>query len=193
MSTASDFPTIHFSSAAEWERWLEDNHASSQGVWLHLFKKGSGVESVDRAGALEAALCFGWIDGQARPCDEKSWLQKFTPRRARSNWSKINTQHVERLISEGRMRPAGQREVDLAKQDGRWQKAYDPPSASKVPDDFLQALEGNEEAKAFFATLNKANTYAIAYRLRTAKRPETRERRIKQLVEMLAKSEKLHP
>ena len=193
MSTSSDLPTISFTSPAEWEAWLDQNHDSSQGIWMRMFKKGSGVESVNHDGAVDVALFFGWIDGQARPLDEQSWLQKFTPRRSRSVWSKRNTQHVERLISEGRMRPAGLREVEKAKQDGRWQKAYDSPATSIMPDDFLRELEKNEKAKAFFATLNKTNTYAIYHRIHTAKKPETRERRIRQFVEMLAKGEKLYP
>jgi uncharacterized protein YdeI (YjbR/CyaY-like superfamily) len=158
-----------------------------------MFKKGSGHESVNHPGALDVALCFGWIDGQARPHDEESWLQKFTPRRPRSAWSRRNTEKVERLISEGRMRRAGLQEVETAKLDGRWQKAYDSPAESKVPDDFLRALDTAPQARAFFDTLNKRNTFAIAYRLQTARKPETREKRIRQFVEMLAKGEKLYP
>ena len=193
MSSPPDFPIIPFASAAEWESWLEQNHAASHGVWLRMFKKGSGHESVNHPGALDVALCFGWIDGQARPHDEESWLQKFTPRRPRSAWSRRNTEKVERLISEGRMRPAGLQEVGTAKLDGRWQKAYDSPAESKVPDDFLRALDTAPQARAFFDTLNKRNTFAIAYRLQTARKPETREKRIRQFVEMLAKGEKLYP
>jgi uncharacterized protein YdeI (YjbR/CyaY-like superfamily) len=158
-----------------------------------MFKKGSGVGSVSHAGAVDVALCFGWIDGQAKPFDDQSWVQKFTPRRARSIWSKKNTEHAERLISEGRMRPAGLQEVERAKEDGRWQRAYDSPAASTVPDDFLQELEKSPEAKAFFATLNKTNTYAIYHRIHTAKKSETRARRIRQFVEMLAKGDRLYP
>ena len=193
MSSPPDFPIISFASAAEWETWLEQNHAASHGVWLRMFKKGSGHESVNHPGALDVALCFGWIDGQARPHDEESWLQKFTPRRPRSAWSRRNTEKVERLISEGRMRPSGLQEVETAKLDGRWQKAYDSPAKSKVPDDFLRALDTAPQARAFFDTLNKRNTFAIAYRLQTARKPETREKRIRQFVEMLAKGEKLYP
>jgi uncharacterized protein YdeI (YjbR/CyaY-like superfamily) len=193
MSTPSDFPVMTFASAARWETWLQQNHAASPGVWIRMLKKGSGVGSVDHAGAVEVALCFGWIDGQARPLDDQSWLQKFTPRRSRSIWSKKNTEHAVRLISEGRMRPAGLKEVERAKEDGRWQRAYDSPAASTVPEDFLQELEKSPEAKAFFATLNKTNTYAIYHRIHTAKKPETRERRIRQFVEMLEKGERLYP
>jgi uncharacterized protein YdeI (YjbR/CyaY-like superfamily) len=193
MPAASDFPIIPFSSQAEWETWLEESHGSSDGIWLRMFKKGSGVESVSHDGALDVALCFGWIDGQGKPFDDQSWLQKFTPRRPRSVWSKRNTEKVERLISEGRMRPAGLREIEAAKADGRWQKAYDSSATATVPDDFLAALEAAPKAKELFATLNRQNTFAIAYRLQTAKKPETRERRIRQFIEMLANGKKLYP
>jgi uncharacterized protein YdeI (YjbR/CyaY-like superfamily) len=167
--------------------------AGSTGVWLRIYKKASGTASVTYAEALDVALCHGWIDSQKRPKDALSWLQRFGPRRARSGWSRINTRHAERLIEAGEMKPAGLREVEAAKADGRWQRAYDSPGAATVPADFLQELSRNKKAKAFFEGLNKANTYAIAYRLQTAKKPETREKRMKSILAMMARGEKFHP
>jgi uncharacterized protein YdeI (YjbR/CyaY-like superfamily) len=148
---------------------------------------------VSYAEALEAALCYGWIDGQKRSHDDGSWLQKFTPRAARSVWSKLNRQRAEALVASGEMRPAGLAEVERAKSDGRWANAYDSPSTAVVPADLLAALEAHPEAKAFFETLNSANRYAIIWRLQTAKKAETRERRLRQFIEMLERHEKLHP
>jgi uncharacterized protein YdeI (YjbR/CyaY-like superfamily) len=162
-------------------------------VWLRFFKKASGVVAVSHAEALEEALCYGWIDGQLKKHDDVSWLHKFTPRRRKSAWSKINVGHATRLIEAGRMKPAGLREVEEARQDGRWTAAYDSPSGSRMPDDFLEALSKNRKADAFFRTLNKANRYAISWRLQTTKRPETRERRIKAILAMLAKGQAFHP
>ncbi|MEX0799877.1 MAG: YdeI/OmpD-associated family protein [Dehalococcoidia bacterium] len=193
MSAASDYPTLSFRSPEEWEEWLDENHDRAAGVWLRMFKKGSGQTSITYAGALDVALCYGWIDSQARGLDDVSYVQKFTPRRARSPWSKRNTQHIERLTKAGRMRPAGLAQVEAAMRDGRWTSAYDSPSDATMPEDFLAALEANAKAKAFFATLNKRNTYPIAYRLQSAKRPETRERRIRAIIDMLAKGEKFYP
>lgn len=192
MEKKAELETIAFASAAKWEAWLRKNHASSQGLWVRLFKKNSGVKSVTYDEALLAALCYGWIDGQKNKHDAESWVQKFTPRRARSMWSKRNIQHVERLIAEGKMTAAGMREIEAAKADGRWARAYDAASDMKVPEDFLKELSKNKKAKAFFDTLNKANTYAIAWRLQTAKKPETRERRMKVLLEMMKKGERVH-
>src|SRR5208282_5880283 len=144
-------------------------HASSDGIWLRFFKKLSGEKSVTRAEAIDQALCHGWIDGQAKPFDELSWLQKFTPRRSRSGWSKLNTQHVERLVKAGAMTAAGMKAVETAKADGRWDAAYASPRNATPPDDFLKALAKNKKAKAFFETLNRANIYSIVYRLQTAK------------------------
>ncbi len=193
MTTTTDFPIISLESQAQWEQWLADNHASSDGVWLQFFKKASGKKAITYPEAVEEALCYGWIDGQSKSYDNESWLQKFTPRRARSVWSKINIQKVERLIEAGKMKPAGLQQIEAAKLDGRWERAYDSPSNATVPDDFLQELAKDKKAKAFFDTLNKANTYAITYRLQTAKKPETREKRMKAILEMLAKGEKFHP
>lgn len=184
--------TLSFKSSAELRRWLAKNHASSTGFWLRLFKKNSRQKSLAYADALDQALCFGWIDSQKKPCDEQSWIQKFTPRRARSGWSKINTGHAERLITSGAMTPAGLRAIEAAKSDGRWQAAYDSPRNASPPDDFLKALAKNTKANAFFATLNRANIYSIVYRLQAAKKPETRARRLRQILEMLEREEKFH-
>jgi uncharacterized protein YdeI (YjbR/CyaY-like superfamily) len=183
---------LSFPSAAEFRRWLQANHRSCDGIWLRIYKKDSGVATVTYAEALDEALCFGWIDGQKQKHDERSWRQKFTPRRAKSGWSKINTGHAERLIAAGRMRPAGQAEIDAAKQDGRWQAAYDSQGKATFPEDFLKAVAKNKKMQAFFVSLSSSNRYAIAYRLQTAKRPETREKRMKMILEMLKKGEKFH-
>jgi len=156
-----------------------------------MAKKGAGIPTVDYAGALEGALCFGWIDGQKQSCDETWFLQRFTPRRARSKWSKINIGHVERLTAEGRMRPSGLREVERAQADGRWAAAYDSPSRIQVPDDFRAALDARPDAAAFFATLTGSARFAFLYRIHDAKRPETRARRIAQYVDLLAEGKKL--
>ena len=183
---------LTFRSPPEFRKWLSANHKNPDGLWLQIFKKNSKTKSITYAEALDEALCFGWIDGQKKPHDAESWIQKFTPRRARSSWSKINTRHAERLIDAGRMKPPGQAEIDRAKQDGRWKSAYDSPSNAVFPEDFLTALRKDAKAKAFFDTLNKANTYAIAYRLQTAKKPETRLRRMEMILAMLSKGEKFH-
>ncbi len=183
---------VFFGSADEWRHWLAQNHAVSNGVWIRFSKKGSGTPSPTHGEALDEALCYGWIDGQLKKGDEESYLQKFTPRRTRSIWSKRNIEHVARLQKAGRMKPAGLKEVEAAKIDGRWEKAYDSPANMEMPDDFLQELSKDKKAQAFFETLNKTNTYAIAWRLQTAKKPETREKRMKKILEMLSKGEKLH-
>jgi uncharacterized protein YdeI (YjbR/CyaY-like superfamily) len=193
VNKTSDLPILPFESAKKFETWLAKNHPRSQGLWLQIFKKDSGHKTVTRAEALDVALCYGWIDGQGKPNGEASYLQKFTPRRARSVWSKRNQEHVARLIKARRMKPAGLKAVDAAKKDGRWERAYDSPKNMTVPKDFLSALAKNKKAKEFFATLNKANLYAIAWRLHNAKKPETRERRKQTFLAMLAKGEKLHP
>jgi len=162
------------------------------GLLLRIYKRDSGVVSISYAEALDQALCFGWIDGQKLPCDDKSWLQKFTPRRARSGWSRRNTEHVERLIQSGQMDPAGVREVLAAKADGRWASAYDSPAKASMPKEFLTELARNAQAKKFFSTLSKANLYAIAYRLQTAKKPETKSKRVRLIIDMLARGESFH-
>jgi uncharacterized protein YdeI (YjbR/CyaY-like superfamily) len=161
-------------------------------VWLRFFKKGSGVRSLTHAEALDEALCWGWIDGQARPYDKRSWLQRFTPRRPGSGWSKRNREHVARLERENRMKPSGREQVDAAKRDGRWGRAYDSPANAQVPSDFLQALRRHRVALAFFKSLNRANVYAICYRLQSARKPETRQRRFERLLQLMKVGKKLH-
>jgi uncharacterized protein YdeI (YjbR/CyaY-like superfamily) len=185
--------TLSFKSPAQWRAWLEQHHARAEGLLLRLYKKDSGVASLNYAQALDQALCFGWIDGTKLPHDSQSWLQKFTPRRPRSTWSKRNTEHVARLIASGDLTAAGLREVEAAKADGRWAAAYESPANIQVPPGFLKALARNARAKAFFATISRTNYYSIAYRLHTAKRPETRIARIEMIIAMLARGETFHP
>jgi uncharacterized protein YdeI (YjbR/CyaY-like superfamily) len=187
-----DLPIIPFASQQIWEQWLEQNHAISKGIWLQMFKKNSGIASVNYAQALDVALCYGWIDGQLKPIDSLSYMQRFTPRRPRSIWSKRNIEHIDRLINEGRMRPAGLKEAEAAKADGRWEVAYDGQGTMSLPADFLEELTKHKNALAFYESLNKANKYAIAWRIQTAKRPETREKRMKEILEMLMREEKYH-
>ena len=189
---ATDLPTLPFATVGEFERWLETNHDAAAGLWLKIAKKDSGIPSVTYPEALDVALCFGWIDGQKRPFDGNHWLQRFTPRKARSRWSKINCDKVDALVERGAMRAAGLREVEAAKADGRWDTAYAGQRTASVPDDLAEALAANEPAAAFFATLDSTNRYAILYRVGDAKRPETRARRITQFVAMLAEGRKLH-
>jgi uncharacterized protein YdeI (YjbR/CyaY-like superfamily) len=184
---------LTFKSSSDFRKWLEKNHSIADGLWLRFFKKNSGRKTVNYAEALDQALCFGWIDGQVKRCDELSYLQKFTPRRPKSSWSKLNTGHVGRLIQSGQMTRAGLAAVEAAKADGRWQAAYDSPRLAAPPADFLKALGRLKQARAFFQTLNRTNVYAIAYRLQTAKKPETRERRMKMILEKLERGEKFHP
>ncbi len=193
MSAAPDQPVIAFASAADWKRWLDENHTESNGIWMRIFKKASATPTVTYAQALDAALCYGWIDGQKKKYDEESWIQKFTPRRARSTWSKTNTRHIERLTAAGKMKPAGRAQVESAKRDGRWERAYASPGTAVVPEDFMRELSKNLKAKAFFETLNKRNTFPIAYRLQSAGRPETRQRRLKEILAMLERGEKFYP
>jgi uncharacterized protein YdeI (YjbR/CyaY-like superfamily) len=185
-------PTISFRSATEWEQWLEHNHASA-GVWIKMAKKDSGIESVRYPEVLESALCFGWIDARREALETQYFLQRFTPRRSRSKWSRINRETAERLIAEGRMRPPGLAEVDRAKADGRWEAAYEGPKNIAVPDDLQRALDARPQAKAFFAALNSQNRYAILYRLQDAKKPETRARRLAKFVAMLEAGETIYP
>lgn len=188
-----DLPTMPFASAAEWERWLEDNHAGSEGVWIKMAKKGSGIDSVHYPEVLESALCFGWIDGRREPLDERYFLQRFTPRRPRSRWSRINREKAERLIADGRMRPDGLGEVERARTDGRWEAAYEGQKRSTVPDDLQRELDARPGAKAFFLQLNGQNRYAILYRLQEAAKPETRARRLAKFVAMLEAGETIYP
>lgn len=188
-----ELPTIAFASAAAWEEWLARAHAAAPGVWLKLAKRDSGIASVTYAEALDVALAYGWIDGQRGRFDDRWYVQRFTPRTARSRWSRINRDKALALIDAGRMRPAGLREVERAQADGRWDAAYAGARTMTVPDDLQAALDADAAAGAFFATLDSANRYAVLYRVQDAKRPETRARRIAKYVAMLAAGEKLHP
>ena len=192
ISKKDNLPVLTFKTAKEWEKWIGKNYASSQGIWLRFYKKVSGVPSVTYPEAVEVSLCYGWIDGQANKYDEKSYLQRFTPRRPKSIWAKKNIERVTSLIASGKMKPAGLKEVEAAKADGRWEMAYDSPATMEIPGDFLAALSKNPKAKKFFETLNKTNRYSIAWRLQTAKKTETREKRMKTILEMLSKKEKFH-
>jgi uncharacterized protein YdeI (YjbR/CyaY-like superfamily) len=189
---ADELETRAFASADDWEAWLREHHDTAPGVWIKFARKGSGVPTVTYMEALHAALCFGWIDGQARGLDDAFYLQRFTPRRARSIWSKRNRDFATALIESGRMQPAGLREVERAKADGRWDAAYDAPSTATVPEDLQRALDANPAAAELFATLNSQNRYAVLHRVQTAKKPETRARRIEKFVAMLAAGETLH-
>lgn len=191
-SLPTDLPIALFADAEAWEAWL-DGQTDSKGVWLKIAKKGAGVGSVTYAEALDVALCHGWIDGQKRACDERYFLQRFTPRRPRSVWSKINVGHVERLTVAGRMRTRGLREVEAAKADGRWDQAYGGGRDMPVPDELAKALAMNAKARRFFEQLDRTNRYAFCWRVQTAKKAETRQSRAATFVEMLAKGEKLHP
>jgi uncharacterized protein YdeI (YjbR/CyaY-like superfamily) len=190
---ADDMPTLTFASQADWETWLDAHHTEARGVWIKIAKKATGIPSITHAEALESALCYGWIDGQRASLDEAYFLQKFTPRRAKSGWSRVNREKALELIAVGRMRLAGLREVERAQADGRWDAAYEPQSAITVPDDLQRELDANHDAQAFFATLDSRNRYAILYRIQTAKRPETRAARIQKFVAMLAQGQKIYP
>lgn len=191
--STTELPRHYFELQASWAAWLSENHSTSSGVWLQLAKKGADTASVSYEEAVEVALCFGWIDGQKQAHDDQFWLQKFTPRSAKSIWSKINRDKALALIEAGKMQPAGLKEIERAKADGRWDAAYDSPSKAGVPEDFQAALDGNARAKAFFATLESRNRYAILFRIHTAKKTETRAKRIAQFVLMLERHEKVHP
>lgn len=192
MTTESNQPILSFATQEQWNDWLDVNHLHASGVWIRFFKKNSHIVSLTYAEALDVALCYGWIDSQVKKYDQQSYIQRFTPRKSKSIWSKINTAHIERLIKEGKMQPAGLKLVEAAKKEGRWQSAYDSPKNSSPPKDFLEALAKNKKAKLYFASLNKANIYAITWRLQTAKKPETRAKRMSKILEMLARNEKFH-
>lgn len=187
----SDLPVKHFRDAAAWEAWLAE-HADSNGLWLKIAKKDTGAVSVSYAEALDVALCHGWIDGQKRAFDARFFLQRFTPRRPGSLWSKINVGKAESLIATGRMRPGGMREIDAARADGRWAAAYDNARAVTPPDDLLAALATRPAAEAFFAQLDRTNRYAVCWRVQTARTAKARSDRIEKLVAMLARGEKIH-
>lgn len=184
-------PTL-FRNAKAFEAWMRKHHATSDGLWLQIARKGAEAPSVTYAEAVEIALCWGWIDGQKKGLDDQHFLQRFTPRRARSLWSRINVDKVAALVEAGRMQPPGQAQVDAARADGRWAKAYDGARTASVPDDLQAALDANPSARQFFATINASNRYAVTWRVQTAAKPETRARRIAQLVDMLARGEVVH-
>jgi len=186
-------PLLSFPSAAAWENWLAGHHADSPGVWLRIARKGAPEPTVSYPDALTVALCYGWIDGQKGRLDGEFWRQRFTPRKPGSKWSKINVEKAAALIEAGLMKPAGLREVEAAKADGRWDRAYASQATAEVPDDLAAALAADERASAFFASLDRANRYAILYRIGDAKRPETRARRIATYVAMLSEHRKIHP
>ncbi len=190
MSNSTELPTRTFSSSLAWEQWLSENHDTQRGLWIQIAKRAAGIATVTYDQALEAALCYGWIDGQRRSHSADYFLQKFTPRRPKSLWSKRNIAIVARLTEAARMRPAGLAEVEAAQQDGRWQAAYDSQKNMVIPEDFLRAVRENERANACFATLNKTSLYAIGWRLHTAKTPATRARRFAALLEMMEQGEK---
>jgi uncharacterized protein YdeI (YjbR/CyaY-like superfamily) len=192
MSAKQDLTVQSFASRAAWRSWLAAHHAVSPGLWLKIAKKEAGVDSVTYSEALDVALCFGWIDGQKDKLDAAHWLQRFTPRRPRSRWSRINRERVEKLLAAGEMAPAGQLAVEAAKSDGRWDAAYEGQRTAAVPEDLQRELDANREAREFFATLDSVNRYAILYRLHDAKKPETRARRLAKFVAMLAAGERIH-
>src|SRR3954470_12026885 len=193
MDPKPDDPIELFAKPADFDRWLRTHHASAPCIWVKYAKKKSGIPSIDWNQAVDVALCYGWIDGQAKSVDETYAVQRFTPRGSRSKWSKLNRERVARLTKAGLMQPAGLAEVERAKADGRWDSAYDSPSTAKVPDDLAKALAKSAKAKKFFDSLSSANRYAILYRLQEAKKPETRARRLAKFVDMLNQGEKLHP
>lgn len=186
-------PTRLFARQQDWLKWLTANHNTSSGVWLQLAKKNADAQSITYDEAIEVALCFGWIDGQKKAHSDQYWLQKVTPRSAKSVWSQINKQKALALIKSGRMKPAGLKEIERARLDGRWEAAYDSASKSSVPDDFQSALDGNARAKKFFESLDRRNRYAVLFRIQTATNAEARAKKISQFVQMLAKHEKIHP
>jgi uncharacterized protein YdeI (YjbR/CyaY-like superfamily) len=188
-----DLPVLAFGSLQSWRDWLAGHHQTSAGLWLKIAKKGAATPTVSYSEAIDGALCYGWIDGQKGKLDDEYWLQRFTPRKPRSRWSKINREKAERLIAEGRMQPAGLREVESARADGRWDAAYAGQATATVPPDLARELDLNPVAKEFFATLNSVNRYAILYRIQDAKRPQTRADRIAKYVAMLNEHKTIHP
>jgi uncharacterized protein YdeI (YjbR/CyaY-like superfamily) len=185
-------PLLEFSTADDFEAWLDANHGDHPGIWLQIAKKGSRDRSVTYAEAIEIALCFGWVDGQKRRGDDEHWLQRFTPRSARSRWSRINRDKAEQLTAAGRMRPAGLAEIDRARADGRWAAAYEGQRRATIPDDLARELDRDPKAAAAFAELDAQNRYSIIWRINDAKRPETRARRVAKYVDMLRRGERIH-
>jgi len=182
-----------FKSPKNWAAWLDKNHQTSTGLWLRLAKKSSNLSSVSYQEALEVALCYGWIDGQKKPESDAAWLQRFLPRSSKSIWSKINREKALELIAREEMKPPGLEAIENAKKNGQWDAAYDSPSKAMVPSDFKTALDANPQAKAFFETIDRTNRYAVLWRIQTAKKPETRARKIEQFIAMLERGDKIHP
>jgi uncharacterized protein YdeI (YjbR/CyaY-like superfamily) len=193
MDLKQDLPIIQFASQQEWEAWLDEHHARSRGLWLKIAKKDSGIPTVSYPEAVESALCYGWIDGQAKSFDEQFWLQKFTPRGRTSKWSQVNREKAMELLRQGRMKPAGRAEVERAQQDGRWDAAYEGQRNATVPEDLQRELDKHPVARAFFASLDRRNRYAILYRLQDAKKPETRSRRLEKFIALLNEHQKIYP
>ena len=193
MNNTNGLSIMSFETQQDWERWLTEHHTDTVGIWLKIAKKETGIPSVNYSEALDSALCYGWIDGQKASFDDQYWLQKFTPRRPKSIWSKVNCDKATALIAEGRMQPAGSRQVERAKADGRWESAYESQSKINVPADFQSELDKNQKAKDFFSTLNSINRYAILFRIHSAKRPATRSARINKFIKMLSNNEKIYP
>jgi uncharacterized protein YdeI (YjbR/CyaY-like superfamily) len=191
MSNPTELPTLPFANKKKWADWLARQYEKSPGVWLKIAKKDSGIPTVSYEEALDVALCHGWIDGQKKGFDDKYWLQKFTPRGAKSIWSKINTEKAERLIAGGQMKPAGLKAIEAAKLDGRWAAAYASQKNISIPEDFQAALDKNKKAKAFFSTLKSAERYSFLFRIQNTKKPETRARKIQEFVELLEMGQKL--
>ena len=193
MNNTNGLSIMSFETQQDWERWLTEHHTGTKGIWLKIAKKETGILSVNYSEALDSALCYGWIDGQKASFDDQYWLQKFTPRRPKSIWSKVNCDKATALIAEGRMQPAGIRQVELAKADGRWESAYESQSKITIPADFQSELDKNQKAKDFFSTLNSINRYAILFRIHSAKKPATRSARINKFIEMLSNNQKIYP
>jgi uncharacterized protein YdeI (YjbR/CyaY-like superfamily) len=185
-------PIRAFKDAKAWEAWLAKNQRAADGIWMRLAKKASGIKSITYPEAVEVALCHGWIDGLKRPESATTWLQRFTPRRLRSMWSEINREKALALIADGKMKPAGLAEIERAQRDGRWNAAYASPKSATVPPDFEMELNRHPRAKVFFKTLSRTNSYAIMWRIQTAKKPETRAKRIRSFIERLEKGETIH-
>jgi len=184
-------PVILFETQESWSNWLEKNESAS-GIWVQIAKKGSGINSINYKETLEVALCFGWIDGVSNKFDEKTWVQRFTPRKPNSKWSKINKDKAEELIASGNMRPSGMAAIELAKQKGIWDSAYDSQKNATIPADLQNELDKNQEAAEFFKSLESVNRYAILYRLQTTRNPEIRTKKLAQFIEMLNRKEKIH-
>jgi len=189
---AAELPILPFASKKKWADWLAKQYDKTTGIWIKIAKKDSGILSLTYEEALDVALCYGWIDGQKKGFDDQYWLQKFTPRGPKSIWSKINTEKAEGLIASGKMKPAGLKAIEAAKNDGRWEAAYASQKNISIPEDFQAALEKNKKAKAFFSTLKSAERYSFLFRLHNIKKPEMRANRIQKFIEMLERGEKIH-